>query len=150
MLDLIFIFGAKYLIIVPVLLTTYYYFRSSAEIRKRLLIFLVLILPFTYILGLGARSLYYNPRPFVTGGYAPLIPHAADNGFPSDHILLAASLAAAMLFFDRKQASWLWTLTAFIALSRVYAGVHHALDVAASMGLAFLCAIIIAKFYARK
>ena len=150
MLDPIFIFGAKYLIILPIVIVGIYLYKSPVETRKKFLIFLLITLPITYLLGLAARQAFFNPRPFVVGGFEPLIAHEADNGFPSDHILLAASLAAVMLFFDRKYAYWLWALTAFIAFSRVYVGVHHFFDVAASMGIALLCAIIIAKFYATR
>ena len=39
-----------------------------------------------------AGALYAHPRPFVVFHAAPLVAHAADNAFPSDH-LAACSLA---------------------------------------------------------
>lgn len=148
--DLLFIFGAKYLIFASILLTGYYLFVSPIETRKKLMIFLLISLPFAYIVGIGAREMYVNPRPFAVENFEPLVAHAADNGFPSDHVLLAASLAAILFFFNRRYAAWLGGFAIFIAVSRVYVGVHHSLDVLASIGIAMLCAIIISKLYARK
>ena len=61
---------------------------------KKVLPLGVISLPLTYVLGVIARSLYFNPRPFMVSGVEPLISHAADNGFPSDHTLLLASIAS--------------------------------------------------------
>src|SRR5919202_4656794 len=44
--------------------------------------------------------LYNDPRPFVVGHFQPLISHPADNGFPSDHALLAAALVAVVALVD--------------------------------------------------
>ena len=52
--DLLFIFGAKYLIFASILLTGYYLFVSPIETRKKLMIFLLISLPFAYILGIWA------------------------------------------------------------------------------------------------
>lgn len=147
MLDTLFIFGAKYLFVFSLILILIYFFRISIEMRKGLLIFLLFSLPLTYLTGLGARALYYNERPFVTGEFEPLISHEADNGFPSDHVLLVGSLAASLGFFNRRLGLWLWTIAAAVALSRIYVGVHHFLDVGASLAIALLCAIIVNKFY---
>ena len=43
-------------------------------------------------------SLFNDPRPFAVGHFRPLIPHVTDNGFPSDHALLAAFLVACVIF----------------------------------------------------
>ena len=53
------------------------------------------------LLKLGS-ALYYDPRPFVSQHIAPLFPHAADNGFPSDHTLLAMFLAMCVLFYSSR------------------------------------------------
>ncbi|MEK7175788.1 MAG: phosphatase PAP2 family protein [Patescibacteria group bacterium] len=150
MLNLIIIFGAKYLILLPPAIAGIYFLKSPREIRKRLIIFLLIALPLAYLAGLATRYAYFNPRPFVVGGFGPLIAHETDNGFPSDHVLLAATLAASLLFFDRKRAYWLAGIAVFIAFARVYAGVHHLTDVVASIIIALLCATITSKLYARK
>lgn len=145
-MDTIFIFGAKYLFIFSLLGLALYISTSPVETRKKLAVFLLVSLPFTYLAGLGARQVYFNPRPFMVSEVEPLIEHEADNGFPSDHVLLVGTLSAAMIFFDRKYAWWLWGITIFVAISRVYAGVHHFLDVGASVIIALLCAILVKTY----
>lgn len=137
-MDQIFIFGAKYLVIASGLLAMYLFWKSDAETRKRIFKFGVVSLPLTYIFGLIARVLYYNPRPFMVSGVEPLIEHAPDNGFPSDHVLLVSALAVLVTAFDRRLGALAWVIALLVAVSRVYTGVHHALDVVASILISIL------------
>lgn len=80
-------------------------------------------------------------RPFVVLHFHPLIAHAADTGFPSDHSTAAGAVAAGLFF-----VSWrLGLATAFgallIAFSRVYVGVHFPQDVAAGLALGAVVAV---------
>lgn len=90
------------------------------------------------ILGFVANHFYNNPRPFVVGHFAPLIAHDADNGFPSDHVLVAAGIAAIVFVFHRTTGIVLGLIAALIAVSRVYVGVHHAFDVISSFAIAVM------------
>lgn len=92
----------------------------------------------TYALGLIGNYLYYDPRPFVVGHFTPLIAHVADNGFPSDHTLLAACLAALGTYWNRWLGSLLWIIAIVIAVARVYVGLHHPIDVLGSIGIALV------------
>jgi len=118
---------------------------------KKVLPLGVISLPLTYVLGVIARSLYFNPRPFMVSGVEPLISHAADNGFPSDHTLLLASIASLVFIFNRKLAAWLWVITILVGISRVYAGVHHFIDILGSISIAIastaLVYVIIRKLW---
>src|SRR3989344_5199285 len=147
MIDPIFIFGAKYLFILSLFLTGFYFYQVPIENRRRFSIFFLILLPTVYLAGMGARQLYDNPRPFVVGQFEPLIEHEADNGYPSGHVLLVGALAAGFLYFNRRAAFWLWLVAILVAISRIYVGVHHLLDVGASMVIAVACAIIIEKIY---
>jgi len=149
-MDMVFIFGAKYLFLFSILGVLWYFWVSTQETRKKLVVFLILSLPLTYLVGVGARALYFNPRPFVVENFEPLVSHTADNGFPSDHLLLLGALSAAMLFFDRRISSWLWGIAVFVAVSRVYVGIHHFLDVGASIAIALLCAILVKTLWKHK
>ncbi len=124
------IFGAKYLWIVPVGIFVFVFFNTD---RRKFIKISVLALPVSYVLGLLARSLYNNPRPFVVDGITPLIEHVADNGFPSDHTLLVATLAGISTIFNKKIGLLMWAVALVVALSRVGVGVHHLLDVLASI-----------------
>lgn len=135
-MDLFFIFGAKYLFILSLIIGVIFFFKSEPEIKKKILVFTLIVLPLAFIISVAAREIYFNPRPFVVGGFEPLIPHEPDNGFPSDHALLVAAVAAIVSVFDKKYSLWLWIIAIVVSLSRVYAGVHHFTDVLGSFAIA--------------
>jgi undecaprenyl-diphosphatase len=76
-----------------------------------------------------------DPRPFVVTGQPPLFPHDITNGFPSDHTLLVAAVAAVVALANWRVGLVVWALALLIGLARVYAGVHHLLDIAGSLVL---------------
>jgi undecaprenyl-diphosphatase len=86
---------------------------------------------------------YYSTLPFVEGNFTPLIPHEADNGFPSDHTLLGAGISSVIYFFNKKVSAVLWALTLIVGISRVYAGVHHPVDIVGSIIVALAATVII-------
>lgn len=95
-----------------------------------------------------SSSIYYDPRPFVPvadggDGVTSLIPHAPDNGFPSDHSAAAGLMAALVLLRRRWMAAiWFALGAAAVAWGRVAAGVHHLLDVAVGLGLGAIAAAV--------
>lgn len=137
MLTLI-VFGAKYLIVAGIIAFGFFFFKNSPEIRKKIMLFSVFSLPLSYLLGLLARHLWLNPRPFVVNDLEPLIHHAADNGFPSDHTLLLATLAAIAYFFNKKYSFVLWAITLVVGFSRILAQVHHFADILGSIIIALI------------
>lgn len=145
-MQLAIIIGAKYLIYLALALVGLFWLKMQPLQRKRLVIFLLVSLPLTYLAGVLAREAYLNPRPFVEDGFVPLIPHEADNGFPSDHALLAGAVASALLFFNKRMARWLWIIAGAVSVSRVYAGVHHWIDILASFAIALLVASVVHVF----
>lgn len=137
-IDFIFIFAAKYLIFVLAAVSLYWFVRMSRDDQAKMLRFGTISLPLTYALGFIASLLYYNPRPFVSGGITPLIAHAANNGFPSDHALASFAIAAVFFAFSKRHARILFALATIIAFARVFVGVHHYLDIEASLIFALI------------
>lgn len=84
-----------------------------------------------------ASHLYYDPRPFVRLHRIPLIPHSADNGFPSDHMLLASVLASLAWMMNQKLSIILWVGALLIGAARVIALVHSPIDILASAIIGF-------------
>jgi undecaprenyl-diphosphatase len=89
------------------------------------------------LVGIGilvAAHLHTDPRPFVHDPNSrPFFPHAADNGFPSDHSA-AAGLLAALVFRWKKLVGVLVAAGgAVVAWARVAAHVHHLQDVLAGL-----------------
>lgn len=89
-----------------------------------------------YVLSKIGNRLISSPRPFIVTGHPALIASATDNGFPSDHTLLLATLAAVITVVDRRAGLVFWVLALVVGLARVYAGVHHLLDIAGSLVIA--------------
>ena len=135
-MDWLVIVGAKYLIALPVVILLWCLYALRGRKRREVLLLSVASLPLAYFVGFLLGHLYYNARPFVVGHFTPLIAHAADNGFPSDHTLLAATIAMIGLSISRRLGILLWILAVLIGVSRILAGVHHILDIVASMLIA--------------
>jgi undecaprenyl-diphosphatase len=87
-----------------------------------------------------AGMVWTDPRPFVVDHTTPLIPHPADNGFPSDHTALATAVAAVVLLWHRRAGAALLVLAVLIGAARVGAHVHHWPDIIAALGIGVVCA----------
>jgi len=135
-MSFLFIFGAKYLYIVSLLMAIGYFFVISRENKKSFLVLGIISSVLAYAVSLVISHLYFDPRPFVVGHFTPLIPHAADNGFPSDHELLTAVIASVMYLYNRKVSLVLWLIAIAVGISRVYVGIHHPIDIAGSIIIA--------------
>jgi|SRR5579883_2793667 len=141
-MDSIIIFCAKYLFILVALGLVIAWLRVSKEQKQVLLISAVLAGIIALILSRIAGHLYFDPRPFVSQHVKPLIPHAPDNGFPSDHALLTMTLTAVTYFFNKKVAAVMGTLTIIVGVARIAARVHSPLDIAGGWLIGMVGAIV--------
>jgi undecaprenyl-diphosphatase len=91
------------------------------------------------LVGVGiwlAGTLHVDPRPFVQDPSSPpLFPHAADNGFPSDHGAAGGLLAALVTAHKRTVGAVVAAGAVLIAAARVAAHVHHVEDVVAGLAI---------------
>ncbi len=142
-MEAIIIFGAKYFVFVGVLVAAWVFVRAPRNTQKNMVVLGIISLPLMYVVAKFVGHFYFDPRPFVSSGITPLIPHAPDNGFPSDHTLLAAALACIMFPFRQKAGLLLAALTVLVGISRVLAGVHHTVDVAGSIGIAVIVTAVV-------
>jgi len=97
-----------------------------------------------------AGHLYYDPRPFVTHHLIPIIPHAADNGFPSDHALLTSFLAFTMFLYSKRVAIVLFVNALLVSWARVAAHIHNPRDIVGSFVFAAVAVVVVraaAKFW---
>lgn len=136
MLDTLSILGAKYLFVVIAGIALVYFLKQPRDEQKRIVIFAAIALPLTFIVSKIGALLYFDPRPFVVGHFIPLIPHEPDNGFPSDHVLLCASIAAVVFPSNKYVGLVLLLLALLVGASRVYTGIHHAIDIIGSLVMA--------------
>lgn len=137
-MDLFFILAAKYIFVLPAIVLGFYVLSRPRSEWARLALFAIPAGLFTYALGKLGSHFYFGPRPFVVEHFIPLVSHAPDNGFPSDHTLLASALAAVGMFWNRRLGVALWSIAIIVAASRVYVGVHHPIDVLGSMAFAIV------------
>ncbi|MDB5259473.1 MAG: phosphatase family protein, partial [Candidatus Taylorbacteria bacterium] len=144
------IIAAKYLFVVPILIAGIYFLKEKSYRNKKTIMFVAISLVATFAVGILANHLFDNPRPFVVGNFTPLIPHAADNGFPSDHTLLLAAISSILYPFSRKLGFISWALTLIVGFARIAAGVHHGVDIAGSIIIAIAVTAIVYMVLRRK
>jgi undecaprenyl-diphosphatase len=125
-------FGAQDLIVVPLLYTLYLVLKLRDKKRINYLILLIAGGFLSLVLAKIGAHLYYHPRPFLTDHITPLFKASHDNGFPSDHTLLAAYLGFAVLSHSRRDGLILLAVALLVGWARVAAGVHHFTDILGS------------------
>jgi len=96
-----------------------------------------------------AAALYTDPRPFAADHFRPLIAHAADNGFPSDHSAAAAFIAVATLFVDAPLGIVACVVTVALGISRLYCLLHSPVDVLGGWLIGAMPAVVAGLSYLR-
>ncbi len=150
MVNFLIIFAAQYLLFASLGAAIVFWVKLS---RKEKIVYGQLIVTagiIALIVAAIASRLYYDPRPFTQPGVSALIPHAVDNGFPSDHTLLAATIAFVTVLFSKKLGVFLLVNLFLIGVARVAAQVHSPIDIvgaAAIAGVAVMGARIIIERY---
>ena len=145
-MNILVIFGAKYLYLIEIVLAIIYFFLQSKSKQKLIVVFSAIFFPLTYIIAKVVSFLYFDPRPFVIGHFTPLIAHAPDNGFPSDHMLLAGAIASILYVYNKKLGIVAWVVAFIIGASRVFVGVHHWIDIVGSVVIV-VCVMWLVKTY---
>jgi undecaprenyl-diphosphatase len=140
---------AKYLILLPVAVNLYIFWRLNKKDRRTMLLILAAGGILSLVLAKLGSHLYDSPRPPFNDGSMPLFPHKDDNGFPSDHTLLASFLALVALAYSRKLGLTLLAAAALIAWARVAAHVHHLTDILGSFIITALAYIVVSNLIAR-
>ncbi len=137
-MDNLIIFCAKYLIFILIFVVFAVWIKIPAKIRWQFAAAVVLAGVTALILSKLAGRFYFHHRPFVVQNIKPLIPHGDDNGFPSDHTLLATALALVVFFYRRRVGAVLLTLAAVVGISRILAHVHWPIDILGGLFLGVL------------
>lgn len=127
--DQLMIFGAVYLIwITAFLAVTFGIFGSNKE--KKALLLSVSGVIIAWILIFIIRLFIFEPRPFVTLSLIPLISESAKSAaFPSMHTTFMAVVAFTYFFVKSKWAPIFMFFLVWVALARIYAGVHYPFDI---------------------
>lgn len=142
-MDSIIIFCAKYLLYVSVIIFVVFFLKLQNKLKKEFLIFAFLSFLFSLIIAKIASKFYYDPRPFVVEHIKPLVLHAADNGFPSDHTLLTMAIASVVFVYNKKLGILLFTMCLLVGGSRVVASIHHPIDIFGSIVIAAVVTFVV-------
>jgi undecaprenyl-diphosphatase len=145
-MNILAIFGAKYLYLIEIVLVVIYFFLQTRSKQKSIVVLSAIFFPLTYIVAKAVSFLYFDPRPFVVGHFTPLIAHAPDNGFPSDHMLLTCAIASILFVYNKKLGVIAWIIAFIIGASRVFVGVHHWIDIVGSVVIV-VCVMWLVKRY---
>lgn len=129
-MDSIITFGAKYLFIAVVLLWLLAWWQAPRRYRIELIWASIAAVVVAGLLDKISSKLYYDPRPFVTHHVTPLVSHAADNGFPSEHTLFSMTLACVLFFYRPKIGMLAGFIAILVGSARVAAHVHSPIDIA--------------------
>ena len=141
-MDPLIVFVAKYFLFLSIAVVGLYWLttanRDKISLGLRLVVGGVIALALAKV---GAHF-YYDTRPFVRNHVKPLIAHANDNGFPSDHALLASFLGFTMLAYSRGVGLLLLAMAALIGGARVAAHIHSPIDIVGSFVFAGIAALL--------
>ncbi|HET8709397.1 MAG TPA: phosphatase PAP2 family protein [Candidatus Saccharimonadales bacterium] len=138
----IIILVAKYFLVLSLIGILYVAYRIPSNEKLRFVLLVIAGGIISLVLAKIANHFIHDPRPFVQGHFTPLISHAPDNGFPSDHTLLAAFLGYAALLKSRKIGIALLIVALLVGLARMAAGVHHSWDILGSFIIAGIGCVI--------
>ncbi len=145
---------AKYLYLMSVFIAVAFFFKTDNPTKKKVLLLAFISLPLSLIVARISALFIKDTRPFVIEHVKPLIAHAADNGFPSDHTLLTMAIASVVFAYNKKVGIVLFVVAFLVSASRILALVHHPLDIIGSTVIAvgvtalvyFLIPLFLKKF----
>ncbi len=151
------IFAAKYLVLIEgalaVAVLALVLYRQPRSVILRWAIVTAVMVVLSYLFAQIGGAVYTDTRPFITDHVPPLITHEADNGFPSDHALLAAAIVAAVGLVRPVWAIPFVVLAYLVDWARVGSGLHHVGDVVGSSvfaAVATLIALLVAPLVVRR
>ena len=125
---------APYLVIVC--MAVYWY--TTDHKGKKVLLEGAAVVTFGLLVNQLITIFYFHPRPYMMGLCKPLIPHAPETSFPSDHATLLFGAAFALLFRSgwQSKGALLLIISVIGAWGRVYTGLHFPFDMLGSFAVA--------------
>ena len=143
-MQLLIVITAKYLYLAILVAAVIVWLRQSRPDKWRMGTLGILAGILALVLVKLAGKIYFDPRPFVVHHIHPLIAHAADNGFPSDHTALTMTTALITYQFSKEWGIALASGSLLVGISRIAAQVHSPIDIIASIVIAAI-SVVLAK-----
>ncbi len=117
---------------------------GSKDENRKLVLFALTITVLTLGIDKVIEMSYFRPRPFVSHAVTLLVEKSStDPSFPSNHAAGSFALAFALFWKQRKAGSILLIMAVFMALSRLFIGVHYPADVLAGAFIALTVTLIV-------
>lgn len=142
-MDPIIVFVAKYLLFASVAIAAIYWLTLQRRMKFQLALAVVVGGIIALLLARIGASFYYDTRPFVSQHVKPLIAHANDNGFPSDHALLASFLGFVVWRSSKSVSALLLILAVCIGAARVAAHIHNPIDIVGSFVISAISVVLV-------
>jgi undecaprenyl-diphosphatase len=133
----------EYFVWLSVAIVAVYWLRAKVRVKISLTWQLVAGGVLALVLSFIASRLFYDTRPFVTHHLTPIIPHAADNGFPSDHAMFTSFLAFTMVLYSKRTAIVLFIIALLVSWARVAAHIHNPIDIVGSFVIAAISVAVV-------
>ena len=97
-----------------------------------------------FVLAEIIRLIWFRPRPFISKSFVPLIAQSADEAsFPSGHATFFFAMSTIVYFYNKKLGIIFFIASFFIAIARVFVGVHWPSDILAGAVLGILTGYIL-------
>ena len=143
MLEKIIIFSVEYLYLLVAGCAIVFVLFSALHTKKKDITRLgVLSFAIGLLLDKVLNAVIFSPRPFVVENVSPIVPHVADNGFPSEHALFVMLIAGIIFVFHKKMGILLSILALIIGIGSILAKVHYPIDVLGSVLIAFVSVLV--------
>lgn len=140
-IDQLMVFGAVTLIFVSFVLALALLFAGKTREKKAAFLVVLGVIIMQLLAG-GIHLVYFEPRPFITHNFIPMISQIADTAFPSLHTAAMATLAGSLILTKSKYVLLFIILMLWVGIARIFVGVHYPLDIAAGIVLGFLSAYL--------
>ena len=141
-MNTIIVFGARYLFVIVPIAALWTWWRLPKAERLHFAVQALVAGMIGLILAKIGGHFIESTRPYLARHLAPLIPASTDNGFPSDHTLLAATLALLTFTKRRPLGAILMLMSLCVGVARVLALVHSPVDVAGALGIALVATLL--------
>lgn len=138
------VFCAQYLVFVMALAWLAAAFMARRQLTLDVLARIAVLVVVSYVVAKVLNQVVVDMRPYKVDHETALTAVSNDNGFPSDHVLLAAAIAASLWWINRRLIWPFALLTMFVMLGRLGIAAHHTLDVVGSVAIVVVVATIVA------
>lgn len=134
MIEVIYVFLGKYLILVLGLVVLYYWWRKEESLVLKIILACALAVSFSEVI----KILVPEARP-----PASLIGSIADSSFPSSHTAAAVALATTLWYQKRNSRLVVLLVALAVAVGRVLVGAHYLFDVLGGAVIGFAAARLV-------